>query len=72
MKRFMDHKCDATDVKLEDKNLIIVTYNNAVPKSGMSMRITYRPTGASVEAAGQSRVLLKRQLLEELSRKVAG
>lgn len=71
MKWFVDYKCDSTNVELEDKYLIIDTYRNAVPNSPLSMRITYRPTGDSVEAAGHSRVSLKRQLLEELSRKVA-
>lgn len=57
-------------MNLDERDLIIDTFRNAVPNSQASMRITHKPTGKMVEGNGSSSITLKHKLLEELARKV--
>lgn len=54
---------------LDERYLIIDTFRNSVPNSQVSLRITHKPTGKTVEGNGNSSATLKRELLEDLARK---
>lgn len=53
-------------MRFKERDVVVTTYNTAIPKPVFTIDLMHTPSGRVVTGAGRSSLLLKRRLMAEL------